>query len=232
MNVEDLRSPAGRPAGSAGANRVAGRRMWPDRRAGVCAGDGPVISRVRSAADWFSVRDPGWGRTRSRWSSTAASAATAWTAGSPSTRAAVSSTSKTPWCRWPAWSRRSAPSRHRKHGQLRGGPRHAPGRPGRRRPAPRRFARTGSRPAVTPLIETRTTTIAAFDRRAEGGGSPERASSGKHVHGSGQHVRNVGKHVYGQRSRLTADDADLARTLTALHDLDRCLISIGAGSRT
>jgi hypothetical protein len=52
------------------------------------------------------------------------------------------------------------------------------------------------------------------------------------VHGSGQHVRNVGKHVYGQRSRLTADDADLARTLTALHDLDRCLISIGAGSRT
>jgi hypothetical protein len=31
--------------------------------------------------------------------------------------------------------------------------------------------------------------------------------------------------------RLTADDADLARTLTALHDLDRSLISIRAGGR-
>jgi hypothetical protein len=31
-----------------------------------------------------------------------------------------------------------------------------------------------------------------------------------------------------QRSRLTADDADLARTLTALQDLDSCLTSTAA----
>jgi hypothetical protein len=83
-----------------------------------------------------------------------------------------------------------------------------------------------SRPGVTttvrPLIETLTTTIAALDRRVDASGLPELISSGKHVHSSGKHVHN-------QRSRLTADDADLARTLTALHDLDRCLISIRAG---
>jgi uncharacterized membrane protein YccC len=73
-------------------------------------------------------------------------------------------------------------------------------------------SRPGVATTVTPLIETLTTTIAALDRRVDGGGVPEPASSGKHVH--------------GQRSRLTADDADLARTLTALHNLDRCLISI------
>jgi uncharacterized membrane protein YccC len=75
---------------------------------------------------------------------------------------------------------------------------------------------------VTPLIETLTATIAALDRRVDAGGSPEPPSSGKHVHSSGKHVRS-------QRSRLTADDADLAATLAALRDLDRCLISIGAG---
>jgi uncharacterized membrane protein YccC len=73
-------------------------------------------------------------------------------------------------------------------------------------------SRPGVATTVTPLIETLTTTIAALDRRVDGGGLPELTSSGKHVH--------------HQRSRLTADDADLARTLTALHDLDRCLISI------
>jgi hypothetical protein len=85
-----------------------------------------------------------------------------------------------------------------------------------------------SRPSVattvTPLIENLTTTIAALHHRVDGGGLPESTSSGKHVHSSG-------KHVHSQRSRLTADDADLARTLTALHDLDRCLISIWAGGR-
>jgi hypothetical protein len=70
-----------------------------------------------------------------------------------------------------------------------------------------------------------TTTIAALDRRVDAGGLPELTSSGKHVHSSGKHVHN-------QRSRLTADDADLARTLTALHDLDRCLISIRAGAQS
>jgi uncharacterized membrane protein YccC len=85
-------------------------------------------------------------------------------------------------------------------------------------------SRPGAATTVTPLIETLTTTIAALDRRVDGGGVPELTSSGKHVHSSG-------KHVHSQRSRLTADDADLARTLTALHDLDRCLISIQAGGR-
>jgi uncharacterized membrane protein YgaE (UPF0421/DUF939 family) len=75
-------------------------------------------------------------------------------------------------------------------------------------------SRPGVVTTVTPLIETLTTTIAALDRRVDGGGLPELTSSGKHLH--------------SQRSRLTADDADLARTLTALHDLDNCLISIGA----
>ena len=70
---------------------------------------------------------------------------------------------------------------------------------------------------VTPLIETLTTTIAALDRRIDGG-----AASGKHAHSSGRHARS-------ERPRLTADDADLARTLTTLHDLDRCLLSIPAG---
>jgi uncharacterized membrane protein YccC len=78
-------------------------------------------------------------------------------------------------------------------------------------------SRPGVATTVTPLIETLTTNIAALDRRVDGG-----TSSGKHVHSSG-------KHVHSQRSRLTADDADLARALTALHDLDRCLISIRAG---
>jgi uncharacterized membrane protein YccC len=77
---------------------------------------------------------------------------------------------------------------------------------------------------VTPLIETLTTTIAALDRRVDGGGVPTLTSSGQHVHSSGKHARS-------QRSRLTADDADLTRTLTALQDLDRCLISIGPGGR-
>jgi len=85
--------------------------------------------------------------------------------------------------------------------------RHVPPPPGR----------PGVTATVTPLIENLTTTIAALDRRVDGGGSPEPASSGKHVR--------------SQRSRLTADDADLARTLTALHDLDRYLISIRAGGR-
>ena len=76
-------------------------------------------------------------------------------------------------------------------------------------------SRPGVVTTVTPLIETLTTTIAALDRRVDGGGLPESTGSGKHVH--------------RLRSRLTADDADLARMLTALHDLDRCLISIGAG---
>jgi hypothetical protein len=75
---------------------------------------------------------------------------------------------------------------------------------------------------VTPLIDTLTTTIAALDRRVDAGGPPEPASSGKHAHGSG-------KHAHIQRSRLSADDADLSRTLTALYDLDRCLITIAAG---
>ena len=70
---------------------------------------------------------------------------------------------------------------------------------------------------VTPLIETLTTTVAAFDRRVDGA-----TSSGKHAHSSG-------RHVHSPRSRLTADDADLARAITALRDLDRCLISIRAG---
>jgi hypothetical protein len=78
-------------------------------------------------------------------------------------------------------------------------------------------SRPGVATTVTPLIETLTTTIAALDRRVGGGGLPEPASSGKHAH--------------HRRSRLTADDADLARMLTALHDLDRCLISIRAGGR-
>jgi hypothetical protein len=82
--------------------------------------------------------------------------------------------------------------------------RHVPPSPGR----------PGVATTVAPLIETLTTTVAAFDRRVDGG-----AGSGKHVHGSG-------KHVHSPRSRLTADDADLTRALTALHDLDRCLISI------
>ena len=82
--------------------------------------------------------------------------------------------------------------------------RHVPPPPGR----------PGVATTVAPLIETLTTTVAAFDRRVDGG-----AGSGKHVHGSG-------KHVHTPRSRLTADDADLTRALTALHDLDRCLISI------
>jgi uncharacterized membrane protein YccC len=82
--------------------------------------------------------------------------------------------------------------------------------------------RPGIATTLSPLIETLTTTIAALDRRVDGGGLPESTSSGKHAHGSGKHVRR-------QRCRLTADDVDLARTLTALHDLDRCLISIGAG---
>ena len=76
--------------------------------------------------------------------------------------------------------------------------------------------RPGVAATVTPLIETLTTTVAAFDRRVDGG-----TASGKHAHGSG-------RHVHSPRSRLTADDADLARALSALHDLDRCLISIGA----
>jgi uncharacterized membrane protein YccC len=80
-------------------------------------------------------------------------------------------------------------------------------------------SRPGVATTVTPLIETLTTTSAALDRRVDGDGLPESTSSGKHVHSSGKHVRS-------QRSRLTADDANLARTLTALHDLDRCLISI------
>jgi hypothetical protein len=82
--------------------------------------------------------------------------------------------------------------------------------------------RPGVATTVTPLIETLTTTIAALDRRVEGSGSPEPASSGKHAHGSGKHAHN-------QRSRLSANDADLAQTLTALYDLDRCLITIAAG---
>jgi hypothetical protein len=85
-------------------------------------------------------------------------------------------------------------------------------------------SRPGVSATVTPLIETLTTTIAALDRRVDEAGSPASASSGKHAHGSG-------KHTLHQRSRLTADDADLARTLTALHDLDSCLTSIGAGER-
>lgn len=82
-------------------------------------------------------------------------------------------------------------------------------------------SRPGVVTTVTPLIETLTTTIAALDRRVDGGGLPELTSSGKRLH-------NSGKRLHSQRSRLTADDADLARTLTALHDLDNCLISIGA----
>src|ERR1700683_2665652 len=41
--------------------------MWPDRHAGVRASEGCVMSRVRSVADWFSVRDPGWGRAQMGW---------------------------------------------------------------------------------------------------------------------------------------------------------------------
>jgi hypothetical protein len=77
--------------------------------------------------------------------------------------------------------------------------------------------RPGVATTVTPIIETLTTTVTAFDRRVDAGNS------------AGRHVRSSGKHVRGQRSRLTADDADLARALTALQDLDRCLISIRAG---
>jgi hypothetical protein len=83
-------------------------------------------------------------------------------------------------------------------------------------------SRPGVATTVTPLIETLTTTVAALDRRVEGGWSPEPASSGEHAHSSGKHAHNP-------RSRLSADDADLARTLTALYDLDRCLITIAAG---
>ena len=93
--------------------------------------------------------------------------------------------------------------------QVRAVVRHVPPSPGR----------PGVATTVTPLIETITTTVAAFDRQVDGS-----TSSGRHVHRSGRHVR-------GQRSRLTADDADLARALAALHDLDRCLLSIGAGER-
>ncbi len=82
-------------------------------------------------------------------------------------------------------------------------------------------SRPGGAATLTPLIETLTTTIAALDRQVDDAGSPASASSGKHVHGSGEHALH-------RRSRLTADDADLARTLTALHDLDQRLISIGA----
>ena len=77
----------------------------------------------------------------------------------------------------------------------------------------------GAAGALTPLIETLTTTIAALDRRVDEAGSPASATFSRHVHGSG-------KHTLHQGSRLTADDADLARTLTTLHDLDRRLISI------
>jgi hypothetical protein len=63
-------------------------------------------------------------------------------------------------------------------------------------------SRPGVATTVTPLIETLTTTIAALDRRVD---------------------------AIGQRSRLSADDAELARTLTALDDLDRYLITIAAG---
>jgi uncharacterized membrane protein YccC len=87
----------------------------------------------------------------------------------------------------------------------------------------------GDATTVAPLIETLTTTIAALDRRVEGGGSPEPASSGKHAHSSGSHAHSSNRHAHNQRSRLSADDADLARTLTALYDLDRCLITIAAG---
>ena len=42
--------------------------MRPDRRLGACTTDeGCVMSRVRSAADWLSVRDPGWGRAQMGW---------------------------------------------------------------------------------------------------------------------------------------------------------------------
>jgi uncharacterized membrane protein YccC len=91
--------------------------------------------------------------------------------------------------------------------QARAVARHVPASPGR----------PGAATTVTPLIETLTTTIAALDRRVDAGTSP------------GKHDRSSGKHVHSQRSRFTADDADLARALTALHDLDRCLISIRAG---
>jgi Fusaric acid resistance protein-like len=74
---------------------------------------------------------------------------------------------------------------------------------------------------VTPLIETLATTIAALDRRISADALPEPASPGRHAH-------SPGRHVHRQRSRLTADDPDLTRILTALHDLDQCLISIGA----
>ena len=69
------------------------------------------------------------------------------------------------------------------------------------RHAPPSASSPGVVTTVTPLIETLTATIAALDRRIDGGGLP--------------------------RARLTADDADLARTLNALHDLDRCLIDPG-----
>ena len=41
--------------------------MWPDRHAGVRASEGCVRSGVRSGTDWFSVRDPGWGRAQMGW---------------------------------------------------------------------------------------------------------------------------------------------------------------------
>jgi hypothetical protein len=90
--------------------------------------------------------------------------------------------------------------------------------------APPPLGRPGVATTVTPLIETLTTTIAALDHRVNGGGLPESTTSGKHV-------RSSGKHVHSQRSRLTADDADLARTLTTLHELDRCLARSVPGSR-
>ena len=91
-------------------------------------------------------------------------------------------------------------------------------------------SRPGVITTVTPLIETLTTTIAGLDRRLDGGGLHQSTSSGNHARHHKHELTSSGNHARHQRSGLTADDADLARMLTALHDLDKCLISIGGAA--